>query len=83
MPGHRDCIKNMPSGAAQVARAIPAVAAPHRPMLQTREDGLLARQEEVPAIVLRLNKVDMMVDPEHLQLRAQLTSYGFPGDETP
>jgi elongation factor Tu len=88
MPGHRDYIKNMITGAAQVDGAILVVAAPDGPMPQTREHVLLARQVEVPAIVVYLNKVDMMDDPEllelvELELRELLTSQGFPGDETP
>ena len=88
MPGHRDYIKNMITGAAQVDGAILVVAAPDGPMPQTREHVLLARQVEVPSIVVFLNKVDMMDDPEllelvELELRELLTSYGFPGDETP
>jgi len=88
MPGHRDYIKNMITGAAQVDGAILVVAAPDGPMPQTREHVLLARQVEVPAIVVYLNKVDMMDDPEllelvELELRELLTEYGFPGDETP
>ena len=68
MPGHRDYIKNMITGAAQVDGAILVVAAPDGPMPQTREHVLLARQVEVPAIVVYLNKVDMMDDPELLEL---------------
>jgi elongation factor Tu len=88
MPGHRDYIKNMITGAAQVDGAILVVAAPDGPMPQTREHVLLARQVEVPSIVVFLNKVDMMDDPEllelvELELRELLSSYGFPGDETP
>jgi elongation factor Tu len=88
MPGHRDYIKNMITGAAQVDGAILVVAAPDGPMPQTREHVLLARQVEVPAIVVYLNKVDMMDDPEllelvELELRELLTEYGFPGDATP
>jgi elongation factor Tu len=88
MPGHRDYIKNMITGAAQVDGAILVVAAPDGPMPQTREHVLLARQVEVPAIVVYLNKVDMMDDPEllelvELELRELLTAYKFPGDETP
>jgi len=88
MPGHRDYIKNMITGAAQVDGAILVVAAPDGPMPQTREHVLLARQVEVPSIVVFLNKVDMMDDPEllelvELELRELLTSYNFPGDETP
>jgi elongation factor Tu len=88
MPGHRDYIKNMITGAAQVDGAILVVAAPDGPMPQTREHVLLARQVEVPAIVVYLNKIDMMDDPEllelvELELRELLDEYGFPGDETP
>ncbi len=88
MPGHRDYIKNMITGAAQVDGAILVVAAPDGPMPQTREHVLLARQVEVPSIVVYLNKIDMMDDPEllelvELELRELLTSYGFPGNETP
>jgi elongation factor Tu len=88
MPGHRDYIKNMITGAAQVDGAILVVAAPDGPMPQTREHVLLARQVEVPAIVVYLNKVDMMDDPEllelvEMELRELLNEYGFPGDETP
>jgi elongation factor Tu len=88
MPGHRDYIKNMITGAAQVDGAILVVAAPDGPMPQTREHVLLARQVEVPSIVVFLNKVDQMNDPEllelvELELRELLNSYGFPGDTTP
>jgi len=88
MPGHRDYIKNMISGAAQVDGAILVVAAPDGPMPQTREHVLLARQVEVPYIVVFLNKVDLMDDPEllelvELELRELLSSYNFPGDKTP
>ena len=88
MPGHRDYIKNMITGAAQVDGAILVVAAPDGPMPQTREHVLLARQVEVPSIVVYLNKIDMMDDEEllelvELELRELLTEYGFPGDETP
>jgi elongation factor Tu len=88
MPGHRDYIKNMITGAAQVDGAILVVAAPDGPMPQTKEHVLLARQVEVPSIVVYLNKVDQMNDPEllelvELELREMLTSYGFPGDDTP
>ncbi len=88
MPGHRDYIKNMITGAAQVDGAILVVAAPDGPMPQTREHVLLARQVEVPSIVVYLNKVDQMNDPEllelvELELRELLNSYGFPGDTTP
>jgi elongation factor Tu len=88
MPGHRDYIKNMITGAAQVDGAILVVAAPDGPMPQTKEHVLLARQVEVPSIVVFLNKVDMMDDPEllelvELELRELLNKYGFPGDTTP
>jgi elongation factor Tu len=87
-PGHRDYIKNMITGAAQMDGAILVVAAPDGPMPQTREHVLLARQVEVPAMVIYLNKVDMMDDEEllelvELELRELLDSYEFPGDETP
>jgi elongation factor Tu len=88
MPGHRDYIKNMITGAAQIDGAILVVAAPDGPMPQTREHVLLARQVEVPAIVVYLNKIDQMDDPEllelvELELRELLNEYGFPGDTTP
>ena len=88
MPGHRDYIKNMITGAAQVDGAILVVAAPDGAMPQTREHVLLAKQVEVPNIVVYLNKVDMMDDEEllelvELELRELLNEYGFPGDETP
>jgi elongation factor Tu len=88
MPGHRDYIKNMITGAAQVDGAILVVAAPDGPMPQTREHVLLARQVEVPSVVVYLNKVDQMNDPEllelvELELREMLSGYGFPGDTTP
>jgi elongation factor Tu len=87
-PGHADYIKNMITGAAQMDGAILVVAAPEGPMPQTREHILLARQVEVPAIVVFLNKVDMMEDPElldlvEMELRDLLKQYGFPGDEVP
>ncbi|MDW8047145.1 MAG: elongation factor Tu, partial [Chloroflexota bacterium] len=87
-PGHADYIKNMITGAAQMDGAILVVAAPEGPMPQTREHILLARQVEVPAIVVFLNKVDMMEDPElldlvEMELRDLLSQYGFPGDEVP
>ncbi len=88
MPGHRDYIKNMITGAAQIDGAILVVAASDGPMPQTREHLLLARQVEVPSVVVYLNKVDQMGDPEllelvELELRELLNEYGFPGDETP
>jgi elongation factor Tu len=88
MPGHRDYIKNMITGAAQVDGAILVVAAPDGPMPQTHEHVLLARQVEVPSIVVYLNKTDVMDDPEllelvELELRELLTKQGFPGDTTP
>jgi len=88
MPGHRDYIKNMITGAAQVDGAILVVAAPDGPMPQTREHVLLARQVEVPSIVVYLNKIDQMNDPEllelvEIELRELLNGYGFPGDTTP
>jgi elongation factor Tu len=84
-PGHRDYIKNMITGAAQMDGAILVVSAPDGPMPQTREHVLLARQVEVPAMVVFLNKVDMMDDPEllelvELELSELLASYGFPED---
>ncbi|RMH44874.1 MAG: elongation factor Tu, partial [Gammaproteobacteria bacterium] len=87
-PGHRDYIKNMITGAAQMDGAILVVAAPDGPMPQTREHVLLARQVEVPAMVIFLNKCDMMDDEEllelvELELRELLNQYDFPGDETP
>jgi elongation factor Tu len=88
MPGHRDYIKNMITGAAQVDGAILVVAATDGPMPQTREHVLLARQVGVPAIVVALNKVDAVDDEELLELvemevRELLSEYGFPGDDTP
>jgi elongation factor Tu len=87
-PGHADYIKNMITGAAQMDGAILVVSAPDGPMPQTREHILLARQVEVPAMVVFLNKVDAMDDPEllelvEMELRELLTKYGFPGDTTP
>ena len=87
-PGHADYIKNMITGAAQMDGAILVVSAPDGPMPQTREHILLARQVEVPRIVVALNKVDMMDDEELLELvelevRDLLNAYGFPGDDTP
>jgi elongation factor Tu len=88
MPGHADYVKNMITGAAQVDGAILVVAATDGPMPQTREHVLLARQVGVPYIVVALNKADMVDDEELLELvemevRELLTSYGFPGDDTP
>ena len=85
-PGHADYIKNMITGAAQMDGAVLVVSAPDRPMSQTREHILLARQVEVPYIVVALNKVDMMDDEELLELvemevRELLDRYGFPGDD--
>ncbi|KKK93851.1 hypothetical protein LCGC14_2688750, partial [marine sediment metagenome] len=87
-PGHADYIKNMITGAAQMDGAILVVSAPDGPMPQTREHVLLARQVEVPSIVVALNKVDAMEDEELLELvememRELLTKYDFPGDEVP
>jgi len=87
-PGHADYIKNMITGAAQMDGAILVVSAPDGPMPQTREHVLLARQVEVPAMVVFLNKVDMMEDEELLELvelevRELLSKYQFPGDEVP
>jgi elongation factor Tu len=87
-PGHADYIKNMITGAAQMDGAILVVSAPDGPMPQTREHILLARQVQVPSMVVALNKVDAMDDPEllelvEMELRELLNSYGFPGDEIP
>ena len=87
-PGHADYIKNMITGAAQMDGAILVVSAPDGPMPQTREHILLARQVEVPSMVVFLNKVDMMDDEELLELvelevRELLSKYGFPGDDIP
>ncbi len=87
-PGHRDYINTTITGAAQMDGAIRVVSAVDGPMPQTREHILLARQVEVPAIVVFMNKVDLMDDPELLELvdleiRELLSTYGFPGDETP
>jgi len=87
-PGHADYIKNMITGAAQMDGAILVVAATDGPMPQTREHILLARQVGVPAIVVFLNKCDLVDDPELLDLvemevRELLTSYDYPGDDTP
>jgi elongation factor Tu len=87
-PGHADYIKNMITGAAQMDGAILVVSAPDGPMPQTREHILLARQVEVPAMVVFMNKTDQMDDPElldlvELELRELLTTYKFPGDQIP
>jgi elongation factor Tu len=87
-PGHADYIKNMITGAAQMDGAVLVVSAPDGPMPQTREHILLARQVEVPRILVALNKVDMMDDEELLELvelevRELLSRYEFPGDDTP
>src|SRR5579871_3615104 len=87
-PGHADYIKNMITGAAQMDGAILVVSAPDGPMPQTREHILLARQVEVPAMVVFLNKVDMMDDEEllelvEMELRELLSKYDFAGDEVP
>ncbi len=87
-PGHADYIKNMITGAAQMDGAILVVSAHDGPMPQTREHILLARQVGVPKIVVFLNKIDLVDDPELLDLvemevRELLTKYGFPGDDTP
>jgi elongation factor Tu len=88
MPGHADYVKNMITGAAQVDGAILVVSAADGPMPQTREHVLLARQVGVPYIVVALNKVDMVDDPElldlvELEVRELLSSYEFPGDDVP
>jgi elongation factor Tu len=87
-PGHADYIKNMITGAAQMDGAILVVSAPDGPMPQTREHILLAKQVEVPCLLVALNKVDAMDDPEllelvEMELRELLTHYGFPGNEIP
>ncbi|MFO7917456.1 MAG: elongation factor Tu [Anaerolineae bacterium] len=87
-PGHADFVKNMITGAAQMDGAVLVVAADDGPMPQTREHILLARQVEVPSMVVFLNKTDLMADEEllelvELELRELLDQYGFPGDETP
>src|SRR3954462_5140324 len=87
-PGHADYIKNMITGAAQMDGAILVVSAADGPMPQTREHILLARQVGVPHIVVFLNKVDLVDDPElldlvELEVRELLSKYGFPGDDTP
>jgi elongation factor Tu len=87
-PGHADYIKNMITGAAQMDGAVLVVSAPDSVMPQTREHVLLARQVGVPAIIVYLNKTDLVDDPELIELveeevRELLTEYGFPGDKTP
>ncbi|PIQ81746.1 MAG: elongation factor Tu [Candidatus Omnitrophica bacterium CG11_big_fil_rev_8_21_14_0_20_64_10] len=87
-PGHADYVKNMITGAAQMDGAILVVSAPDGPMPQTREHILLARQVNVPAIVVFLNKCDLVEDKElldlvELEVRELLTKYNFPGDKTP
>jgi elongation factor Tu len=87
-PGHADFIKNMITGAAQMDGAILVVSAADGPMPQTREHVLLARQVNVPALVVFLNKIDLIDDPEllelvEMELRELLTHYGFPGEEIP
>ncbi len=87
-PGHADYIKNMITGAAQMDGAILVVAASDGPMPQTREHVLLAKQVNVPAIVVYLNKIDQVDDPElidlvEMEIRELLSEYEFPGDEIP
>jgi len=87
-PGHQDYIKNMITGAAQMDGAILVVSAPDGPMPQTREHILLARQVGVPALVVFMNKVDMVDDPElldlvEMEIRELLSKYEFPGDDIP
>ena len=87
-PGHADYVKNMITGAAQMDGAILVVSATDGPMPQTREHILLARQVNVPALVVFMNKVDQVDDPElldlvELEIRELLSSYGFPGDDIP
>jgi len=87
-PGHADYVKNMITGAAQMDGGILVVSAADGPMPQTREHILLARQVNVPYLVVFLNKIDMVDDPElielvELEVRELLSSYGFPGDDTP
>src|SRR6266436_694953 len=87
-PRHADYIKNMITGAAQMDGAILVVSAPDGPMPQTREHLLLARQVNVPYVVVFLNKIDTVDDPEllelvELELRELLSKYGFPGDTIP
>ena len=87
-PGHADYVKNMITGAAQMDGAVLVVSAADGPMPQTREHILLARQVGVPSIVVFLNKVDLVDDPElldlvEMEIRDLLTKYGFPGETTP
>jgi elongation factor Tu len=87
-PGHADFIKNMITGAAQMDGAILVVSAADGPMPQTKEHVLLARQVDVPAIVVFLNKCDLVDDPElldlvELEVRELLSKYDFPGDDVP
>ncbi|HLK23152.1 MAG TPA: GTP-binding protein, partial [Caulobacteraceae bacterium] len=87
-PGHADYVKNMITGAAQMDGAILVVSAADGPMPQTREHILLARQSGVPALVVYLNKIDQVDDPElvelvEMEVRELLSSYGFPGDDIP
>ena len=87
-PGHADFVKNMITGAAQMDGAILVVSAADGPMPQTREHILLARQVGVPALVVFLNKVDLVDDPElldlvEMEIRELLSKYGFPGDDIP
>src|SRR6202043_273064 len=87
-PGHADYVKNMITGAAQMDGAILVVSAADGPMPQTREHILLAKQVNVPYIIVFMNKVDMvddqeLLDPVELEVRELLSSYDFPGDDTP
>src|SRR4051812_29868509 len=87
-PGHADFIKNMITGAAQMDGAILVVSAADGPMPQTKEHVLLARQVDVPALVCFLNKIDLVDDPElldlvEMEIRELLSKYGFPGDDIP
>src|SRR5688500_6411425 len=87
-PGHADFVKNMITGAAQMDGAILVVSAADGPMPQTKEHVLLARQVGVPKIVVFLNKVDLIDDPElldlvEMEIRELLSKYGYPGDEVP
>jgi elongation factor Tu len=87
-PGHADYVKNMITGAAQMDGAVLVVSAADGPMIQTREHILLSKQVNVPAIVVYMNKVDMVDDPElldlvELEVRELLSQYNFPGDDVP